>query len=340
VPTLDTVFNNSTRSLDEELSGMLRLLIDQRPHLAIPAIIHRLHRALDILEPLLSSTSERAFFSSFTQVPEPNSTDVLHGPGPAALEEGTSYAKALIIVDQLCTALSVAFQTQHYNHRTTTTMFTQANLTDMYVSLVEKLGKLHRSCVWEEVLLLKTIPKQWQPGIIDWDPEGSRFGPLAIQHMIDVSLPFQTGQRAAPIPSRPESDHQPSDQDLAVTAQANGGLATDDEVRDLSAYVAQRENTKVLQNLLARVPMSITPLFQSLGRMLLVRRSIDSYPKQNAFKVSDQIALAIKEQLCFSLPRNSVSSKSRLKYWIIILWHFRQLFMDRTYRSRSSQSLH
>jgi E3 ubiquitin-protein ligase HUWE1 len=151
VPTLDTIFNNSTRGLDEELSGMLRLLIDQKPHLAIPAIIHRLHRALDILEPLLSSTSERAFFSSFTQVPEPNSTDVLHGSGPAALEDGTSYAKALIIVDQLCTALSVAFQTQHYNHRTTTTMFTQANLTDMYVGLVEKLGKLHRSCVWEDI---------------------------------------------------------------------------------------------------------------------------------------------------------------------------------------------
>jgi E3 ubiquitin-protein ligase HUWE1 len=158
--------------------------------------------------------------------------------------------------------------------------------------------------------------------------------------MIDGSLPSQTGHGAAPIPPRSESDPQLSDQDLAVTAQANGELATDDEARDLSAYIAQRENTKVLQNLLARVPMSITPLFQSLGRMLLVRRSIDSYPKQNAFKVSDQIALAIKEQLCFKLPRNSVSTKSRLKYWIIILWHFRQLFMDRTYRSRPSQSLH
>jgi E3 ubiquitin-protein ligase HUWE1 len=210
----------------------------------------------------------------------------------------------------------------------------------MYVGLVEKLGKLHRSCVWEEVLLLKTIPKQWQSGIVGWDPESSRFGPLAIQHMIDGSLAFPAGQATAPIPPHSESEPQSSEQDPAVTAHPNGELAADDEARDLSAYIAQRENTKVLQNLLAQVPMSITPLFQSLGKMLLVRRSIDSYPKQNAFKVSDQIALAIKEQLCFELPRNSVSTKNRLKYWVIILWHFRQLFMEGTYRSRYSLILH
>jgi E3 ubiquitin-protein ligase HUWE1 len=214
-------------------------------------------------------------------------------------------------------------------------MFTQANLTDMYVGLIEKLGKLHRSCVWEEVLLLKTIPKLWQPGVLDWDPQGSRFGPLTIQDMIDDSLPSQTGQGTASIPSRSASGLRPADQYLAVTTR--GGL---DGARDLSAYIAQKENTKVLQNLLARVPLSITPLFQTLGKMLLARRSIDSYPKQNAFKVSDQIALAIKKQLRFELPRNSLSTRSRLKYWIIILWHFRQLAMDRKYCFHPSQRLH
>jgi E3 ubiquitin-protein ligase HUWE1 len=321
VPTLEATY---ATGLDEELPGMLRLLVEQKPYLAIPSIIHTLHVALDTLEPLLSNKSDLAFFTSFTLPPDAKSDDVLHVPGPAVLESGTDYVKALVIVDRLCAALSVSFQNQHYSHRTTSTIFTQANLADLYVELIEKLGKLHRSCVWEEVNLLKSMPKGWQD-INGGNPEDPGFRPSDINEMFEsLGLPIPA---SPPISStRSGAAIQPGGE--SSSAEPSGDPDSAGKPSGVGQYSAQRENTRLLRNLLAQVPASITPLFHSLGKMLLVRRVNDAYQKQNAFKVSDQIALAVKEQLTFELPRDSTNTTDRLAYWVIILWHFSRLFME------------
>jgi E3 ubiquitin-protein ligase HUWE1 len=322
-PTLEATYASG---LDEELPGMLRLLVEQKPYLAIPSIIHTLHGALDTLEPLLSNKSDLAFFTSFTFPPDGKGDDVLHVPGPAVLERGTDYVKALVIVDRLCAALSVSFQNQHYSHRTTSTIFTQANLADLYVDLIEKLGKLHRSCVWEEVNLLKSMPKGWQD-ISGVSSEDSGFRPSDINEMFEsLGLPIPASPPIGSTTVSTAAALQPVVE--SSSTQPSGEAEANTKASGVEQYSAQRENTKLLRNLLAQVPASITPLFHSLGKMLLVRRVNDAYQKQNAFKVSDQIALAVKEQLTFELPRDSTNTTDRLAYWVIILWHFSRLFME------------
>ncbi|KAF2689717.1 hypothetical protein K458DRAFT_427828 [Lentithecium fluviatile CBS 122367] len=316
LPCLDAKFNEA-RSSGEDFARVVQVLVEQKPHITVPSILKRTQQALDRLEPLMRCNYRggAAYFEPFT--------------GPDAVTEGerdahthgTEYVKSLLVVHTLVSALTTTFQSQMFNTRSTHNVSSQINLADMYARLVDSLGRLHRSCVWEEILLQKNMPPEWEK---ETRIKSSGFG------MIEADNVFNLG-------NNDRSSESTSGPNSAETA--NGSVALPGNAATPSQNSARFKNTQVLRYLLSKIPTGIAPFFQSLGKLLLFRRSLDSYQKQCATIVADQLAQAAIDQLRFEAPKAAESAQERYAYWIVILTSLSQLMIDNNMDRVSPQAL-
>lgn len=309
-----------------ELERVVQPLVEQKPHLILPSLLKRALSAVEDLEPFLEHENEDAFFAPFTL-----SSFETDGDMSSRLENGTKFAKALVSVHVLCSLLSFAFQGQMFNQRGTHNIYSQVNLSDMYARLIDGLGRLHRSCLWEEVVLSKHMPPSWDKPTrakgLSWNIDGDE-------------LPSTVSGDALPSTELTGSAHvEPPE----ISAGTNSGEATsaatepeplgqekrkDEQAPDENSMYFK--NTRVLRFLLSKVPTSIHPFIQNLGRILLYRRTADSYQRQCSFIVAHQIAKACLDQLTFSPTRQAPSAKDRYPYWISIFGSISRLLIDDT----------
>lgn len=288
---------SENRSMSEEFGRVVQVLVEQKPHIAVPSLIRRTQQALEHLQPLLDHTGKQAFFSPFTNANIPTNGD--------ALQQGTLYVKSLVTAHTLVSAMTMTFQSQMYSTRSAHNVSSQVNLADMYARLVDSLGKLHRSCVWEELLLQRNMPAEWEK---ETRVKVSSFG------NDEADRVFHMGTNATESTGGEES---------STAATNNTG-----EVAARSQDSAQFKNTQTLRALLSRIPTEIAPFFQSLGKLLLFRRSLEVYQRQCATIVADQLAQAVIDQLQFAGPKESEIEEDRYAYWIVILTSLSQLMID------------
>lgn len=322
-PSLPYTFEGGV-GFGEELFTTIRCVLEEKPHIAVPAIINRIYSALEELKPMLDHTSESPFFAPFTS-PEVNSPG-LHKD--AAM--GTNYVKALLNVRSLCASLSMTFQTQVFSNRSQSNIFYQVNLADMYIRLVEGLARLHRSCVWEEILLQNQIPAKWEAqtrvsDITFGDEDADQIFRLSNHDQIQEPGNLNNGRSTTPAESPARSQSRPRNDSSAISEP------------DRSS--AQYKNDCILRYLLSQVPISISPFFSSLGRILVVRRTMDPYQKSNATKVADQLAKSILEELQFERAKNSSTNRDQYSYWVVILTTLSHLIMDESFERPSPQTL-
>lgn len=312
LPCLDPRFNES-RAINDEFARVVQVLVEQKPHIAVPALLKRTQQALDRLEPMLRHPyqGEAAFFAPFTSSKNADVSDV-H-------EHGTEYVKSLLVVHTLISALTQTFQAQMFNSRSTHNVASQVNLADVYARIVDSLGRLHRSCVWEEILLQKNMPTEWEK---ETRLKSSGFG------VHEADSVFNLGDRPSAFSAGPP--------DAAETPTTAGdGAAPSTE----GTHSAHFKNTQILRYLLSKIPTGIAPFFQSLGRLILFRRNLDSYYKQCAIIVGDQLAQAAIDQLRFEAPKASQSAEDRYAYWIVILTSLSQLMIDNNMDRASPHTL-
>ncbi|KAF2866207.1 hypothetical protein BDV95DRAFT_215567 [Massariosphaeria phaeospora] len=317
LPCLDARFNE-TRATSDEFSRVVQALVDQKPHITVPSMVKRIQGALDRLEPLMHYSGKPAFFAPFT-----NSNPSETQPSPEEQhiwDHGTEYVKSLLAVYTLVSALTTTFQGQMFSARSTHSVSSQVNLADMYARLVDSLGKLHRSCVWEEILLQKNMPAEWERETRIKSPG---FG---VTEADDV-LRFGITDRASEIAEAFNSD-EPS---------SAPGLASDAVVP--SQHSARFKNTQTLRYLLSKIPTATAPFFQSLGKLLLFRRSLETYQRQCANIVADQLAQAAIDQLQMQGPKESDSAEDKYAYWIVILTSLSQLVIDSNMDRNTPQAL-
>ncbi|KAJ6200849.1 hypothetical protein J3E72DRAFT_212120 [Bipolaris maydis] len=289
--------SSENRSMCEQFGHVVQVLVEQKPHIAVPSLIRRTQQALERLQPLLDHTGKQAFFVPFTS--SSNSPDNEH------LQRGTQYVKALVSAHTLVGAMTLTFQSQMYSTRSAHNVSSQVNLADMYARLVDSLGKLHRSCVWEELLLQRNMPTEWEK---ETRVASSGFGNDEADHV------FRIGNSATESPSNAE------------TAPATAGATAENPT--LSHNSARFKNTQTLRNLLSKIPTEIAPFFQSLGKLLLFRRSLEAYQRQCATVVADQLAQAVIDQLEYEGPKESDNIEDRYAYWIVILTSLSQLIIE------------
>jgi E3 ubiquitin-protein ligase HUWE1 len=288
--------SSENRTMCEQFGHVVQVLVEQKPHIAVPSLIKRTQQALEQLQPLLDHTGKQAFFAPFTSTGL--SQDSEH------LQQGTRYVKALVAAHTLVGAMTITFQSQMYNTRSAHNVSSQVNLADMYARLVDSLGKLHRSCVWEELLLQRNMPTEWEK---ETRVTSSGFGNDEADNV------FRIGNSAAESPSGGE---------LAATSSTTPDNAAP------SQNSAQFKNTQTLRTLLSKIPTEIAPLFQSLGKLLIFRRSLEAYQRQCATVVADQLAQAAIDQLEYDGPKGSEIIEDRYAYWIVILTSLSQLMIE------------
>lgn len=289
-----------SRSMSEEFGRVVQVLVEQKPHITVPSLIKRTQHSLEQLKPLLNHSDGKAFFASFT-TNTPQDNDVV--------KNGTNYVKALVSAHTLVSAMTLTFQSQMFSPRSQHNVSAQVNLADMYARLVDSLGKLHRSCVWEEILLQRNMPTAWEKETRIISPG---FGVAEADHIFGMG-----------------SSNRPSDSTEGATSEdATPSQEAAPATPVPSQDGAQFKNTQTLRSLLSRIPLEIAPFFQSLGRLLLSRRSLETYQKQCATIVSDQLAQAVIDQLQFEAPKESGSVEDRYAYLIVTLTSLSQLMID------------
>ncbi|KAF2267304.1 hypothetical protein CC78DRAFT_87272 [Lojkania enalia] len=322
LPCLPVKFNEPN-SASDEFGRVIQILVEQKPYITIPAMLKRLQRACDRLEPLMAHGGKEAFFAPFTSL----DTSAQYGSErQQPLAHGTKYVKSLVTVHTLCNALTLTYQSHMYNHRSTHNVFSQVNLADMYARLANSLGKLHRSCIWEEILLQKNMPADWEK---ETRLAGSNLGSDEAEEILRVDNQESIPQDSA------EGSNDGGDETVSHSEEQRSPPAS---VRP-SLDSAQFKNTQTLRYLLSKVPQGISPFFQSLGKHLLFRRSLDTYQKQCAFIVADQLGQAAIGQLEFQGPKASESFEDRYAYWIVILSSMSQLMIDNGAERAMPQSL-
>ncbi|KAL5116234.1 E3 ubiquitin-protein ligase tom1 [Pleosporales sp. CAS-2024a] len=298
--------SSESRSMTEEFSRVVQVLVEQKPHIAVPSLIKRTQKALQCLEPMLDHTGPQAFFAPFTSVPTQQDESVLR--------RGTEYVKSLVSAFTLVGAMTLTFQSQMYSTRGAHNVSSQVNLADMYACLVHSLGKLHQSCVWEELSLQRNMPAEWE--------KETRVKSIGFGNA-EADLVFRMGASERPSETAATSATEASSSNTATVPEA-----PTTEAPVLSQDSAQFKNTQMLRNLLSKIPTEIAPFCQSLGKLLLYRRSLEAYQRQCATVVSDQLAQAVIDQLQYRGPQESDSAEDRYAYWVVILTSLSQLMID------------
>jgi E3 ubiquitin-protein ligase HUWE1 len=313
-------FDFHNTEANQELTVLVHMLAETKPHLVIPSLVSRAERTIDMLEDFWNSSSEQGFFTSLMQLEKED-----QGAGTATVDEsvrspasrGTFFAKHMVSALILLDLLREAFSLPLYQSRPTqqTSAFAQVNLADRYTSLVRKLGSLHAACVWEEILLEKNIPDTWdqatkvQPPASERPIDGSGLLTEGVSNLLTPE-PRQDGPSSAS-PANPATPQPPNDNPAKVP----------------EASVAFK-NVQVLRYLLSSLPSSITGFLHNLGFCLIGKRRIDAYQKQNATLVADVIAGTVLEQLQFRLANSSTSPKLKFAYLIVILSSFSHLIFE------------
>ncbi|KAI9848797.1 MAG: hypothetical protein M1838_000378 [Thelocarpon superellum] len=337
------------------ISRVVHILVEQKPHLVLPSLLHRIQLVLKDLRPFQQHAGQGAFFGYLMDVDQgsrviPPATKVETGSGtasgatsavpsasasagatrsapssaplltpvPEQVQLGAStatYLQALLKAHTLTAVLRETFSQPLFNHRSSHTIFSQVNLTDMYVTLIADLGALHRACVREEIILQRTMPKPWK----------------------DYTRPTGLGRSA-------ELEALVSRADMSPNGSASaGGMDGSPSVEDTAVTIAARQArmkiTQTLRLLLDKIPAAITSFYNGLGRVLVTKRQVDSYQKQNAVLVAEAIAQALNDSLGRGFVDDVPAFPDRHAMWIVALTALSQIVMDVPLDRPSAQCL-
>lgn len=280
----------------DKLTKLLHLLIEHKAHLVVPLLINRAQHALQYLKPFLEQPVESSFFSSFFV------TNANYASGckeDSSLGNGTWSIKMLLVIQNICRILARGFAGS--SHRNSTAPFSTMNLTDLYLDLVDSLGKLQIRCVWESMLALQMIPSDW---IKPKEPHQIQ-SPSSHSNALDVA---EDGLAS----SRPATNAE-STQAAVLAATSPSGIPngaadqaqhpTSMSWKSESSDTVEKQNFLTLRVVLHHVPIEIAGFYATIGKALLPRRMPnDPYGKQNTVLVAEHIARTLVSLLNYPNP--------------------------------------
>ncbi|KAJ5949254.1 hypothetical protein N7454_000838 [Penicillium verhagenii] len=298
---------------NQELTVLVHMLAETKPHLVIPSLMERAQSAVNTLSAFWAAPKESGFFTSFTRpldskAPAPEATE--------ALSHGTFYVKNLNAVLVLTDLLREIFALPLYQTRPAQQVspFSQVNLADRYCNLISSLGDLFSACVWEAIVNEKNNPGLWTQG--KQPPPGKPALPG-----VGAS---QDSTETTTVTTQVEGSG-PSDSSKGPAAKEPEGA--DKKVDEESSAF---KNVQTLRYLLGALPLTITGFMHNLGLGLVAKRPRDFYQKgkQGATMVAEAIAESVLRALQLDAPNSGASSKYRFPYLIVILSQFSHLLYE------------
>ena len=335
-PSLPYDFNNHPAS--HELARVIHMLAEQKPHLVLPSIVKLAQNTANDLTTLTDYVGDSAAFSELTSVIPTKPNGYGTGEKGRILLDGTKIIKSLVNIHTLAVVLHEIFSAPIYNTRTSHNFFSQVNLADMYVGLIKSLGRLHKACVWEEILLQDIIPEKWKETTrIKGYGMGSEeadevFGFInRSQSAEDVSID-EAHSLPGPTSNAPSGDLE-NLHDSTASKRTNKAPSNKEE------NIVQFKNLRTLRYLLTQVPSSIIPFIQGLGKTLVAKRRPESYIRQNAYIVAKAMSDAVLDQLKSEVPRKAASLNHRYAYYIVVLTSISQLLVEGMSQSQSPSAV-
>lgn len=247
-----------------KISVVIRTMCEQKPHLVLPGITHRIQNALLAMKPLMENTRPDGLFSAY-----------VGGPPDSPLNEGldgTTIIKSLCVLHALADVLGKTMAPPTYSSRhgsQTSQIFNQLNFTDVYIELVDDLSKLHAACIWESLALQKSIPQELKEKA---DPRPYIMRRLNANGHIELASESRLTESMG---------HSSSDES---TPRPDSQLNVDQDY--------QAKNIKTLRYVLDQAPKGFEHFFHTLGQASVPKRSNDAGMRQHASVIGERLAKA------------------------------------------------
>ncbi|KAL2147000.1 hypothetical protein VTI28DRAFT_1296 [Corynascus sepedonium] len=297
-----------TTSASRSLAHALAAAIEASPILGLPALLNRVHAAIDDLEPLVSEKGAQPFFAPFVL----SNLSIQNDKGEwdqdlvRKVAGGTRTVKALV---RLQTLLRTLYQSFPYSSRQATVSMPAVNVFDYFTSLINRLGPLLRGAATEDMALAALVPQHWL-GNQSLTQEG-------LEVVASPSAPVTSEE------SKPEDAPSASSADKAPETQRPPKEPTKEE-RSSTRF----QNYFVISRLLNSLTPSTLPFFQTIGKVLLPRRGLDAYLRSHHMSIAQALAETVLEQL--SLPQDQKLTIRDLRYWDVMFDALNQMLVDPT----------
>jgi E3 ubiquitin-protein ligase HUWE1 len=291
-------FDNTSAA--RSLGHALATVIDACPVLGLPSLLTRIHVALDDLQPLGGESSD-PFFAPFI-VPSFSLVDQngqWNGEAARKVAGGSRVVKALV---KLQTLLRALYQSFPYSSRSATVSMPPVNVYDYFISLIKRLGPLVRGVATEDMALAALVPQHWtgKPPLL---PDTS-----------------EAPSASAGDTAKPEEAGSTTTQPKPAEVHAKPKEPTKEERASI-----QFKNYAVIHRLLEAVTPSMLPFFQTIGKVLLPRRGLDSYLRAHHLTLAKTLAQSIYDQLV--IPKGELAARD-LHYWLAMFDALREMLIE------------
>ncbi|OBZ67028.1 E3 ubiquitin-protein ligase ptr1 [Grifola frondosa] len=187
--------------------------------------------------------------------------DVTEGEPEA---EANSRFRKLITLHIRTSLLSDIYATAGYSHGRATIMLLQSLVSRSTPTILADLGALHRSCVWENIVLKAGLSSQ---GV------GAPPGPTDLDSL-------EMLEDSSPTPMVPQQDSESPSAGATNGVQADSTAPTPARKEPVKEDHPRERNARALKHLASQIPTSLAPFFQAVVRLFQSRRSTDSTQKQ------------------------------------------------------------
>ncbi|KEQ69691.1 hypothetical protein M436DRAFT_55096 [Aureobasidium namibiae CBS 147.97] len=278
----------------QELIRVLQQLVEHKAHLILPSLARRIQLAYFQLRPLAEHQPGKPYFSDLTE-----STADQSSHNNLVVSNATYTAKAMVQAQFLCHVFSQVFSMHVYHAGRTVPhhFFGQVNLTDIYTDLIDDLGQLYSSCVWEAIAMRHNMPEDWKKQI--------NITGMSFDHSEADNVMGQQDGEAKKTEARNSAQFKNCQILASLTNQVSTGI--------LSFFQAIGKSL----------------LWKHSSRTIL-----SDYQRQNATKIADHLARALTSHISTARP-STISEVDSVSYDIVVLTSTLQTLVDERKTTRT-----
>ncbi|KAN0062881.1 E3 ubiquitin-protein ligase tom1 [Thecaphora frezii] len=289
----------------DSLVTLFRYMTEISPSTVLSALFRDVRQALETAGPVWDSLHETEMASS-----EPRLLSLARPRTDAEVATANDTFRRLVGLSSRVHLLSDICQTFAYAGHKMPTTFLQTLLGSEgsgTVSIAE-LGRLHRGCAWESMLLGAALPAPSKPKDMADDKEKGLTSSSSSSALSSTGSATSIARPGSGSNDAPQQPGVPVDllQDVAGTVEqpeiATAFKASPD------ADSPKEQNAAALRYVASQTLSSLTSFFQESIRLLAPRRTVDATHKKVAHQAAAEIADVLKEHLQWRISDNLTNS--------------------------------
>ncbi|KAI1319340.1 hypothetical protein EDD11_004206 [Mortierella claussenii] len=270
------------------LSHLLKLLSETNSGITISTVIKEVNRMLVQVQPLLDSKSPGSELYQYIDISE-SSNEVV--------ARGNSILRNLTSLHALSGMISDMFCAPAFAHGRNSASVLAAFAEIQGDQALAGLGKLHRMCVWESIILKHSLQERWN----DPSPKAKKiYSPALVPGTVDDNV----------------NESSTHDKEMATVMST------------IDAYTPSAINTKYFKFLLTQIPHYLAPMYQGMVKMLFSRRDVEAPQRAHSFQIADSLSRVLQDHVAWRLYDMDATAVDRHTYLNIMLRLLPYLFLD------------